>query len=213
MEVKMTQQTHLSRIMVAATVACILLGMAVGWALAEQPETSGSSPPGDGEAQDRPEVIGSQFYKRVTGYSFRPVHHAMTYVGVNSVCFYRSSDAGYNAFTHTLQLPDGAEVNQATFYYYDSSIVGAIQFSLVARDGFGGGPTVAAVQSQGSNGFGSVVSGPLSYVVDNFEEVLELRATIPDGIQTGLQICGALVSYQYNLNTIFLPEMLNQAMP
>jgi hypothetical protein len=187
--------------------------VAVGWALAEQPETPGSPSPGKREAQEQPEVIASQFYKRLTGYGFRPVHSAMTYVGVNSVCIYRSSDAGYNTFTHTLQLSDGAEVDQVTFYYYDSSIVGTIQFSLVAKDGFGSGPTVASLQSQGSNGFGSVASGPLSYVVDNFEEVLELRASIPDGITSGLQICGALVSYQYNLNTIFLPEMLNQAMP
>ena len=209
----MTRQSHFSRIMAAALVTCLLLGAAVGWALAEQPETPGSPSPGEVAAQERPEVVGSQFYKRLTGYSFRPVHYATTYVGVNGGCFYRSSDAGYNSLVHTLQLPDGAEVNQVTFYYYDSSVPGAIDFSLVARDGFGSGPTVASLQSQGSNGFGSVASGPLTYVVDNFEEVLELRANIPDGITTGLQICGALVGYQYNLHTIYLPEMLNQAMP
>jgi hypothetical protein len=206
--VKLASRTILSVLLMG-----LFIGAGVGWALAEQPETPNPSPPAGEEAQDRQEETASQYYKRVTGFSFRPVHYATTFVGSDGVCFHRSDDSGYGTLIHDLQLPDGAEVNQVTFYYYDASIVQSINFEMRAVDGFGNGPTIASFTSAGSSGFGSVDSPQFSYVVDNFDEVLTLRASFPDGVSSALRLCGARISYTYDLASNFLPAVLNQTMP
>jgi hypothetical protein len=206
----MRRQSSYPRIILLVIILCLILGVGAGWVLAEQVAVPRSPSGGAGQTQERTAGSTSQFYKRLTGNSFQPVQSAMTYTGVNGSCIYRSSDAGYNAFTYDLQLPDGAEVNQVTFYYYDAAIVNGLQFTLKAYDGFGEGPTIATLQSQGWGGFGSVTSSPLSYVVDNFEEVLQLTVSFPDVPSTsGLQICGVLVGYQLKLPAVYLPEIFS----
>lgn len=234
----MSRMNVVSRIMLPALLLGLLLGAGAGLALAGRSgdtEVGGAAaerplgvslangedwaetqaPPLEGEEELPDASGGSQgvFYTRVTGRSFQPSYSGTTFIVSSSVCLSRTDSTAYGGFTYDLHLPQGAEVDQLTLYYYDASVTANVQAILNAYDGFGNGPQVATVDSTGWDGFGIQSSSIFSHIVDNVNSALSLTVGLATGAGSALKVCGMRVRYQYNPSTNYLPAMLNLAEP
>jgi hypothetical protein len=165
---------------------------------------------GEGEALAA-ESGGQTFYKRVAGWNFMPLASTTTFVGLNPGCMARIDNTGLGTFVYDLQLPNGANLDYLSLYYFDQSPQ-KITVSILAFDGTGGSTTVDTLESAGSGGYGATGSDVFSHIVDNYSESLLIQAEIPQSGST-LQLCGVRVRYQFDISSNYLPAMLNSAVP
>ena len=151
------------------------------------------------------------YFKFISANTFVPFDDDMTYTYWGSGCVYRTGGANWTE--HTLQLPQGAEIDYLRIFFYDSDAANDAQAYLFAYDGLGGGTEIASVGSTGTPGQSSALSVPLSHVVDNRTEALSLRLDYGGATNDDLRICGVRVRYQYDISTVSLPVILNQTNP
>jgi hypothetical protein len=154
----------------------------------------------------------TEYFKFFSANVFVPYDDDMTYGYGGAGCVYRT---GGTSFTeHTLQLPQGAEIDYLRIYYYDMDAVNNARAILFTFDGYGGFTEIVAVESDGTPGQSSTASDFFSYFVDNINETLSLRLNYQSGSDSNLKICGVRIRYQYWLPTLtFLPLVLNQTSP
>jgi hypothetical protein len=114
---------------------------------------------------------------------------------------------------HTLQLPQGAEIDYLRVYFYDNDAAYNAGAYLYAYDGYGTVAEIAHVTSSGTPGRGSAGSDFFSYFVDNQAEALSLTLDYGLGGNSNVQICGVRLRYQYSIATVRLPLLLNQTNP
>jgi hypothetical protein len=113
---------------------------------------------------------------------------------------------------HTLQLPQGAEIDYLRVFFYDNDAANDAAAHLYAFDGLGGGTELATAGSTGTPGQSSAGSGYFSHIVDNTAEALSLSLHY-GGLDSTLRICGVRIRYQYTIATVSLPVILNQTNP
>jgi hypothetical protein len=153
----------------------------------------------------------AQYFTRYSADVFVPYDDDLTYNYGGAGCVYRTGGTYYA--DHTLQLPDGAEIDYLRIYFYDNDASNDASASLYEFDGQGGLTQIAYVYSSGTPGWSSVGSGFFSYFVDNTNQALALRLNYSGGSDGNLMICGVRLRYQYNLSTHSLPLILKQAHP
>ena len=135
----------------------------------------------------------------------------MTYAYYGAGCVYRTG--GSRFANHTLQLPQGAEIDYVRIFFYDSNDTYNAGVYLYAYDGYGALTQIAHVASTGTPGQSSAGSGFFSYFVNNEAEALSLTLDYGlDGNST-VQICGVRIRYQYTLSVTDLPLLLNGVSP
>lgn len=209
----MSRLIFVSRFVLPALLLGLLLGVGAGLALAGQPNTQAPPLAGDEELLDGPDASQTQFFERVAGSSFRPPDSATEFdYGANG-CLYRVGATGGNAFTYDLQLPQGAQINFLRLFFNDASLPDNIELDLVAFDNAGLTVLIEEIASTGWTGWGSTTSTTVSHVVDNGGWAYILWAAIPDGPESGLQLCGVSIGFEYSLATNYLPALLNLAAP
>lgn len=171
---------------------------------------------GDGDpawrmTQNNQPANGSMFYKRIAGHGFAPREGFAGYQSGELGCFYKVGlPVGFDT---NLQLPDGAIIRSLTLFFSDVSEENDVFLYLNSYDGLGSSDTIASLGSNSRTGFGSTKSDSLEYVVDNFAEALHLVVHFSDASDSATQMCGVRVGYEYNITSLSLPIMLNEATP
>ena len=150
------------------------------------------------------------YFKFISANTFVPFDDDMTYTYWGSGCLYRTGGASWT--DHTLQLPQGAEIDYLRIFFYDNDAANDAQAYLFAYDGLGGGTELATVTSTGAPGQSSAGSGYFSHFVDNSTEALSLSLRY-GGLDSTLRICGVRIRYQYDISIVTLPVILNQTNP
>lgn len=148
---------------------------------------------------------------RVTGWfhfisanTFVPYSDNMTYYYYTSGCMVRTGGGNYT--DHTLQLPQGAEIDYLRVYYYDNDPDHNATAYLYAYDGYGNNTFIASATSSGASAvYTSIGSDFFSYTVDNVNEALSLSLYYGNATTSSLRICGVRIRYQYNPYATFLP--------
>lgn len=189
--------------------------------------TQGENPDGNGEAGGPVDSITvveevellpgatspglTQFFKFISANVFVPYDDDMTYNYGGAGCVYRTGGASFTE--HTLQLPEGAEIDYLRVYFYDADATNDALAFLFSFDGAGNFTEIARAESSGTPGQSSSGSGFFSYFVDNTSSALALRLSFENGSNSNLKICGVRLRYQYNLSSVSLPVLLNNANP
>jgi hypothetical protein len=151
------------------------------------------------------------YYKFISANTFVPYDDDMTYAYGGAGCVYRTG--GTRFANHTLQLPQGAEIDYVRVFFYDNDASYDAGVYLYAYDGYGAFTEIRRVTSSGTPGQGSQGSGFFSYFVDNQAEALSLTLDYGLGGNQNVQICGVRLRYQYSIATVRLPLLLNQTNP
>ncbi len=152
------------------------------------------------------------YFKFVSANTFVPYDDDMTYVYSSGGCMSRTGGGNYTE--HTLQLPQGAEIDYLRVYFYDNDPTHNATAYLFAYDGKGHSTTIASVSSTGeADAYRSEGSGYFSHFVDNSIEALSLSLYYGGATTSDLKICGVRIRYQYTLSTTDLPLILNGASP
>ena len=151
------------------------------------------------------------YYKFIPANTFVPYDDDMTYAYYGAGCVYRTG--GSRFANHTLQLPQGAEIDYVRIFFYDSNDTYNAGVYLYAYDGYGALTQIAHVASTGTPGQSSAGSGFFSYFVDNEAEALSLTLDYGLGGNSTVQICGVRIRYQYTLSVTDLPLLLNGVSP
>lgn len=119
-------------------------------------------------------------------------------------CIYHTGGSAW--MEHSLELPDGAVVDQLRFYYFDNDPTNNASLYFAAYNGAGATSTIATVNSAGAfNGYSFTDSAVFSRVVDNSAEALSLSINFNAATTNTLRICGVRVRYQYSPSAVFLP--------
>ena len=146
------------------------------------------------------------YYRFLAANTFVPHDDDMTYFYDGGGCVYRT---GGNRFaSHSLELPQGAEITYLSIYFYDNDDhnVGAY---LYGYDGSGGHSEIAQAFSSGTPGQSAAGSGPFSYFVNNGTTALNLTLDYGFAGDENLRICGVRVRYEYTISITDLPLILN----
>ena len=152
------------------------------------------------------------YFKFISANTFVPYNDDMTYNYYTAGCMYRTGGGNYTE--HTLQLPQGAEIDYLRIYFYDNDATHDATAYLYAYDGQGNSDQIASVGSSGANDYyTSVGSGYFSHVVDNATEALSLSLDYNYASTSALRICGVRIRYQYTLSIVDLPLILHGATP
>jgi hypothetical protein len=152
------------------------------------------------------------YYKFISANTFVPYDDDMTYTYSSGGCMYRNGGGNYTE--HTLQLPQGAEIDYLRVYFWDNDATHNATAYLFAYDGKGGTSTIASVSSSGqADSYRSEGSGYFSHIVDNLGEALSLSLYYGGATTSDLKICGVRIRYQYTLSVTDLPMILNGAGP
>ena len=151
-------------------------------------------------------------YQFISANTFVPDDDDMTYNYYTGGCMYRTGGGNYTE--HTLQLPQGAEIDYLRVYFYDNDSTHDATAYLYAYDGYGGADMIASASSSGANAYySSEGSGYFSHIVNNQGEALSLSLYYGNGTTSDLRICGVRLRYQYTLSIVDLPLILNGATP
>jgi hypothetical protein len=152
------------------------------------------------------------YFKFISANTFVPFDDEMTYNYYTSGCMYRTGGSSYTE--HSLELPQGAEIDYLRVYFYDNDATHDAAAHLYAYDGLGGSTTIATVSSSGATAtYTSEGSGYFSHVVDNAEEALSLSLYYGSATTSALRICGVRIRYQYTLSITDLPVIMNGTSP
>lgn len=156
---------------------------------------------------ESPDLV--QLFARYSANVFVPYDDDMTYVYGGGGCRYRT---GGTAWTdHTLQLPQGAEIDYLRIYFYDNDAANNASAFLFSFDDTGGYTQIATAESTGTPGWSSMGSGFFSYFVDNINQSLSLRLSYGGGTTGSLQICAVRLRYQYTSALRALPLILRDS--
>ncbi len=152
------------------------------------------------------------YFKFISANTFVPYDDDMTYNYSAGGCMYRTGGGNYTE--HTLQLPQGAEIDFLRVYFYDNDPTRNATAYLFAYDGEGHSTSIASVSSSGANDYyTSAGSGYFSHFVDNSSEALSLSLYYGGATTSDLMICGVRLRYQYTLSITDLPLIMNGASP
>jgi len=152
------------------------------------------------------------YFKFISANTFVPYDDDMTYTYASGGCMSRNSGGNYTE--HTLQLPQGAEIDYLRVYFYDNDAAHNATAYLFAYDGQGHSTSIASVSSSGeADSYRSEGSGYFSHVVDNLNEALSLSLYYGGATTSDLRICGVRIRYQYTLSITDLPVILNGTSP
>jgi hypothetical protein len=180
----------------------------------QEPEIRDTNPPSEqtttveeeSNRDDSSRVVG--WFQFISANTFVPYNSSMTYVYYNSGCMYRTGGGDFTE--HTLQLPQGAEIDYLRVYYYDNDPTHNVRADLYAYDGYGDNVNIASASSSGAvNSYQSMGSGFFSYTVNNEAEALSLSLYYGGATTNLLRICGVRIRYQYNPYATFLPLLKN----
>lgn len=146
------------------------------------------------DADEANTALASDYYF-LAGSSFERVDAGIQYMYGTSGCMYATT--AYNALTIDLNIPDGATLSGARFYFNDIDPTNDIGVYLVDYTGLGGTRTLLQGSSSGSGGYSSIykaISPSYSpYVVDQF--TYALNAVVTGSRDASRQICGVRVFY------------------
>lgn len=153
----------------------------------------------------------TSYYKFISANTFVPYNDDMTYSYGGGGCVYRTG--GTRFANHSLELPQGAEIDYLRIYFYDNDGEYNPGVHLYAYDGSGAHDEIAHVASTGTPGQSSEVSDYFSYFVDNEAEALTLILDYSLAGNSNVRVCGVRVRYQYSPSITSLPLVLNGASP
>ncbi len=134
-------------------------------------------------------------YYFLAGSSFGRIDSKIEYVYGDSGCMYSTST--YDPLTIDLDLPDGATLSGARFYFKDTDPTNDVNINLADYTGLGGVRTLASGTSSGSPGFSSVyldikaIYSP--YVVNQYDHAL--NAVVTGAKSASRQLCGVRAFY------------------
>jgi len=154
------------------------------------------------EEENQPENFAGWF-SFTSANTFVPFDVDMTYNYYNAGCIYRTGGSVWAE--HTLQLPQGAEIDYLRIYFYDNDPVNNAEVWLSAYDGAGNSELIKSAKSDGTPGQSSAGSGFFSYIVDNESAALSLSLFYGNGTTNALRICGVRIRYQYNYFGLAMP--------
>jgi hypothetical protein len=191
-------------------------------------DTSGAGQPDDRDAAVLPDQVtvieevellpdpsapdATLYFKFISANTFVPYDDDMTYVYSSGGCMSRTGGGNYTE--HTLQLPEGAEIDYLRVYFWDNDATHNATAYLFAYDGKGHSTSIASVSSSGqAASYRSEGSGYFSHTVDNLNEALSLSLYYGGATTDDLKICGVRIRYQYTLSITDLPVILNGASP
>ena len=144
------------------------------------------------------------WFQFISANTFVPYGDSMTYFYYTGGCMVRTGGGNYTE--HTLQLPQGAEIDYLRVYYYDNDPDHNAKAELWAYDGHGNSTLIASATSSGASAaYTSIGSDFFSHTVDNASEALSLSLYYGNATTSSLRICGVRIRYQYNPYAAFLP--------
>jgi hypothetical protein len=161
------------------------------------------------DAPESPDLL--QYFTRYSANVFVPYDDDMTYNYYGGGCRYRTGGTAF--MDHTLQLPEGAEIDYLRIYFYDNDASNDANSILFAYDDVGNYIQIAQAYSSGTPGWSSAGSGFFSYIVDNLNQSLSLRLGFGSGSNSNLVICSVRIRYQYTLALRSMPLILKEATP
>lgn len=122
----------------------------------------------------------------------------------NGGCIYHTGGSGW--MEHSLELPDGAVVDQVRLYYFDNDPTNNAGMYLAAYDGAGNTSAIVTANTSGAvNGYSFIDSAVFNRVVNNSAEALSMSIHFGSATTNTLRICGVRVRYQYSPSAVFLP--------
>jgi hypothetical protein len=221
----------LRNIVVGLALAALLIVALALVVVAQDPDgrdTSVVQEPGDRDASIPPDQVtvveevellpdpsatdATLYFKFISANTFVPYDDDMTYVYSSGGCMSRTGGGNYTE--HTLQLPEGAEIDYLRVYFWDNDATHDATAYLFAYDGKGGSTSIAYASSSGQAGsYRSEGSGYFSHIVDNLNEALSLSLYYGGATTSDLKICGVRVRYQYTISLVDLPLILNGTSP
>jgi hypothetical protein len=156
------------------------------------------------EEVDRASIL----FHFISANTFVPFDDDMTYNYYSAGCMYRTGGSQYTE--HTLQLPEGAEIDYLRVYFYDNDSSYNARANLYAYNGSGDVTLIASASSSGTPGQSSEGSGYFSHIVDNQNEALSLSLYYSGATTNALRICGVRIRFQYTgIFGSFLPYVTN----
>lgn len=187
--------------------------------VAQDPDDSDAAVPSDQvTVVEEPELptdpsasSATTYYKFLSANTFVPNEDDMTYADYGGGCVYRTGGTHHLAY-HSLELPQGAEIDNLRLYFYDTDLFYNVLARLYAYDGTGASTLIATAESSGQPGQAWVESGTFSHVVDNETEALSLRLSYTNDGES-IIICGVRVQYKYTPTITDLPLILNGSPP
>lgn len=160
-----------------------------------QPETGASLPAGTPDAPSGTEGTALTFsYQWLAGSTFHPVSTPGSYTYGGAGCIYPSA-TGAPLFHHKLLLPEGSLVKYVRMYYRNGSASNAPTAFFTTYDMTGGFNERMTVSGPTTSGYGFIVSGELSYVVDPFAEPINIAVNLGSVTDGSVQFCGVRVAY------------------
>ena len=160
-----------------------------------QPETGASLPAGTPDAPSGTEGTALTFsYQWLAGSTFHPVSTPGSYTYGGAGCIYPSA-TGAPLFHHKLLLPEGSLVKYVRMYYRNGSASNAPTAFFTTYDMTGGFNERMTVSGPTTSGYGFIVSGELSYVVDPFAEPINIAVNLGSVTDGSVQFCGVRIAY------------------
>lgn len=134
------------------------------------------------------------YYYHVTGTGLRPRESSVNWASGQPGCLYLVSGTTAVIFNINMDVPNGARVDYLRLFYYDTSA--STSTSWVTRyDDTGGYSDITTVSSDGSAGYGTMLSPLLEHIVDsvNYSYLLNWR---PNVLGSTMQLCGLRVAFR-----------------
>jgi hypothetical protein len=97
-----------------------------------------------------------------------------------------------------MDIPEGSRIDYLRLYFYDTSAPFDSLAVFAIYDGLGGQSPLSSVNSSGSGGYGTSLTGFMGHTVDyeNLAYVLQWSPAIAD---LGMRLCGLRVAYRLPL--------------
>lgn len=149
----------------------------------------------------------SDQYYFLSANTFVPNDDNMTYTYYDGGCMYRTGGGTWTE--HSIELPQGAEIDYLRIFYYDKDALNNALAYLAAYDGYGNTTVIATASSTGTPGQSSTGSGFFSHIVDNGVEALSVSISYGNGTTDALRVCGIRLHYLYNVYGLALPLIQN----
>ena len=138
-------------------------------------------------------------YVHIAGAAFHAINKDVHIAYDSSGCIYRTGGTD-NRVIHKVVLPDRAEVKYLRLYARDTAST-SIKAFLTTYSGTGGINEITDVPSK--NNHSTNLSAPLSYLVDNQSESINVVVRLGATFNGTLQFCGVRIAYYAPEEVIF----------
>lgn len=145
------------------------------------------------DAASAPDDWSSFYYFFAPGSVFRPRDSDTTWNYDSAGCI--SVPSGNQWFTLHLDLHEGARIDYLRLFYYDTNATYNSTALIVNYDGQANFNEYALVESIGSSGYGTSLSGFADHVVDNSARGYAVL-WLPGANGSSLRLCGVRVAYR-----------------